>query len=122
MGSTSAVMMMNSQIPRLSVLVASLALSSATAGGGIRSSAPLLELLVVRGLLHEVEDLGSARAGPKSGGDAGTDETYLVGELRVGEREGLGVRGGHAVMRFWGVVRASRMCWASLLDPGPERL
>jgi hypothetical protein len=85
--------MMNSQIPRLSVLVASLALPSARTISGVDGMcAPLLELLVVRGLLHEVEDLPSAcwTCGTVGG-------TYLVGELRVGEREGLGVRGRHGV-------------------------
>ncbi len=69
----------------------------------------LFELVVVRCLLDQVEDLGGAvRASAKcvSSGSlgmhlaSGRTGTHLVGELRVGERERLGVdggRGGHGV-------------------------
>lgn len=58
-GSTSAAMTMNSQIPRLSVLVASLALSISVYACKMDppSHSPLLQLLVMRSLLDKVEDL-----------------------------------------------------------------
>lgn len=86
MGSTSAVMMMNSQIPRLRVLVASLALRplarvnfvlrASVRGWWVRDGdgvemrgkakdVPFLELLVMRSLLDQVEDLRSCQSNPQ---------------------------------------------------------
>jgi hypothetical protein len=95
MGSTSAVMMMNSQIPRLRVLVASLALLqtiSIAQNAQTRESSPLLQLLVVRRLLDKIEDL-QAKLATQQGSQRA--RTHLVGQRGVGERESLGVGSRH---------------------------
>ena len=63
---------------------------------------PFLELLVVRSLLDQVEDLTNRSAFTTRKDDR--DATNLVRELGVGQREGFGVRCGHG-------DRVTLRCW-----------
>lgn len=61
----------------------------------MKPDSPLLQLLVVGRLLDQIQDLRRISAAPRPRLASQRDTTHLVGELGIGQRESLGVRGGH---------------------------
>jgi hypothetical protein len=58
-----------------------------------KKHSPLLQLLVVRSLLNQIEDL-QYQFNPTT---YSSERTYLVSELGIGQRESFRVRSGHLV-------------------------